>query len=58
MSDESDPERDKVFYATVGELVVFSTTIDAMLNTLLTEMCGLGNSAWLDAIIWTLDTAK
>lgn len=60
--EESVSEEDKVFYATVGELVVISTTLDAQLNTLLMEMYQLGHSpgksAWLDAIIGTLDTAR
>jgi hypothetical protein len=57
-ADEIEPEQDKAFYATVGELVLLSTTLDALLNTLLIEMYRLGNSAWLDAIIGTLDTAR
>jgi hypothetical protein len=57
-ANESEFEEDKAFYATVGELVVLSTTIDAMLNSLLIEIYGLGNSLWLHAIIGTLDTAR
>jgi hypothetical protein len=57
-ADEGDPEQDKTFYATVGELVILSTTLDDMLNTLLIETFQCGNAAWLPAIIATLDTAR
>jgi hypothetical protein len=56
--EENDPERDKAFYATVGELVLLSTTLDAMLNTLLIETYRLGDSVWLNAIIGTLDATR
>jgi hypothetical protein len=51
-------EQDKTFYATVGELVILSTILDDMLNTLLIETFQCGNAVWLPAIIATLDTAR
>ena len=57
-SNESDPEQTKAFYATVGELVLHATTLDSLLNTLLIEMYQFSNSAWLEAIIGTLDAAR
>ena len=56
--DPPDLAPDHIFYATVGELVLLSTTIDALLNTLLIEAFHCGESAWLDPIIATLDTAR